>query len=540
MAATSFIRNELILGEKLCKEMNSRRAKEELFEIRDRMNQVLHEYDMSEEAYDKLSNNTRDAACSPASVDRHQTEILEHISKYKDACTERSSVLNALNFFFSSYCEGTQDTEDILSDSVDAKYSQLYQPDFGNDFDTAYISARSALERLKFLNSQIVSLATQILVKKRGYHGHHMTPGGEWMEGELGSPPVSKTCCRATLDTAQVEFERILEELEAKVALNSRLKKYVKNQEEAVEVCQSIARRLAVDNAHMVASLTSSQKDVRTLTREVERCVSLLDDIKEKYKIPPSECQITTDQDINKRNVKSYRDLKKYETHVREIELDFSRLEHLSKLLDTMKLQLHQANKRKELTEEQFRGRIAKLRSDVTEETKVSKLNFKIKEENGGVTKGKKRKKKKGKKSAKSLFSSSTTIGDGTDSIISEADSAMLSPRSNFSETAESRGGGGLLYRRENSEPTKKSSSSSSRNKNNNSTNGAGGGDAANLVPPDTSTTQLFVRSLSRQMEAETHNDDVITALLSHSSPTITSTDPLFTTSHRTHCSEAP
>ena len=54
MAATSFIRNELILGEKLWKETCNRRAKEKLFEIRDRMNQVIYEYDISEEAYSKL------------------------------------------------------------------------------------------------------------------------------------------------------------------------------------------------------------------------------------------------------------------------------------------------------------------------------------------------------------------------------------------------------------------------------------------------------------------------------------------------------
>ena len=516
MAATSFIRNELILGEKLWKETCSRRAKEQLFEIRDRMNQVLHEYDISEEAYDKLDPRSEShdvIEIRRQKSDERHTEILNHISRYKDACSERSAVLNALNFFFSSYCELSSQEENTAE--VDTGF--LYQPDFGNDFDSAYTSARSALERLKFLNSQIVSLATQILVKKRGLQ----VSRGDWVEADqdIGG---AKTCCRATLDAAQIEYERILEELEAKVALNSRLKKYVKNQEEAVEVCQSIARRLAVDNAHMLASLTSSLKDVRTLTRELERSVSMVEELRDKYKIPSAECQISTDQEINKRNMKSYRDLKKYETHVREIELDFSRLEHLSKLLDSMKLQLHQANKRKELTEEQFRGRIAKLRSDVTEETKVSKLSLRVKEENGVVTKGKKRKKKKGKKSAKSLFSSTTTIGDGTESVISEGDSAMMSPVSNVST-----GGGVPQYRRENSDNRK------ARHK----TSAASSTDTLLPLPNE---NQLFVRSLSRQLESEPQEEDIVTALLSHSSPTIFSNDPLFTATIKAHCSEAP
>ena len=522
MAATSFIRNELILGEKLWKETCSRRAKEKLFEIRDRMNQVIYEYDISEEAYSKLDTGAIRTEEARRRDEDKQQEILDHISEYKEACSERSSVLTALNFFFSSYCEpGLQEVEETEGDTG---YGAIYHPDFGNEFDTAYLSARSAVERLKFLNSQIVSLATQILNKKRGIEGVR----GDWLDGgeELGN----KSCCRATLDAAQVEYERILAENEAKLALNSRLKKYVQNQEEAVEVCQSIARRLAVDNGHMLASLTSSLKDVRALSRDLEKHVTMVEELKEKYKLPASECQVVVDPEINSRNVKSYRDLKKYETHVREIELDFARLEHLSKLLDTMKLQLHQANKRKELTEEQFRGRLAKLRSDVSDETKMSKLNLRGREDNGDLKKGKKRKKKKSvKKSMKSSFSSTTTIGDGTESIISErSDSTVLSPVSNLSEVVIERT---CAPRRDipRYRDNKLSSNISSES----------------VFLPPSPRPPAIERSNSRQREHEQEvscKQEVITALQSHSSPTITYNDPLFgSRNNKTHrACEAP
>ena len=513
MAATSFIRNELILGERLWKETCSRRAKEQLFEIRDRMNQVIYEYDISEEAYSKL-DTAGDTAEMRRSESGRQQEILDHITEYKEACTERSAVLTALNFFFSSYCE-----EEGEEGEGETGYGTIYHPEFGNEFDTAYLSARSALERLKFLNSQIVSLATNILNKKKGMESMR----SDWLDGteDLGN----KSCCKATLDAAQTEFERILAENEAKLALNSRLKKYVQNQEEAVEVCQSIARRLAVDNGHMLASLTSSLKDVKTLSRDLEKHVSMVEDLKEKYKLPPTECQIVTDQEITARNLKSYRDLKKYETHVREIELDFTRLEHLSKLLDAMKLQLHQANKRKELTEEQFRGRLAKLRSDISDETKMSKLNLRTREDNGDLKKGKKRKKKKSvKKSMKSSFSSTTTIGDGTESMISEiSDSAVLSPVSNISETVTER----CLPRKEMLRNREKTSSNISSD--------------SVFLPPN----PRIERSNSRQKECDSDNhlkQEVVTALQSHSSPTITYKDPLFSSrnSKTLRASEAP
>ena len=92
MFATSFIRNELILGERLWKETCSRRAKEQLFEIRDRMNQVIYEYDISEEAYSKL-DTAGDTAEIRRSESGRQQEILDHITEYKEACTERSAVL---------------------------------------------------------------------------------------------------------------------------------------------------------------------------------------------------------------------------------------------------------------------------------------------------------------------------------------------------------------------------------------------------------------------------------------------------------------
>lgn len=135
---------------------------------------------------------------------------------------------------------------------------------------------------------------------------------------------------------------------------------------------------------------------------------------------------------------------------MKEIEVDFSRLEHLNKLLDTMKLQLHEASLRKELTEEQLRGRIARLRSEVTDECITSRASSRtrIRDENGEHKKGKKRKsgKKKVKKSTKSsTFSdafSTTTIGD--ESVFSEGESTggvantgALSPVSNISESAE-------------------------------------------------------------------------------------------------------
>ena len=528
MTTTSFIRNELILGERLYSARNSRRAKEQLFEIRDRMEKVLYEYDKSEEAYSRLEVGAKERA---AAEKGRQSEILEHIVEYKEACSQRSEVLTALNFFFSSYCEPSAKEDEYGEPAqvaaCDIIFNNIYHIDFGNDFDDAYVSAKSALERLKFLNSQIVSLATQILNKKRTLEGK----GSEFLEAE---DCTNRACCRATLDAAQGEYERLLIEMEAKVAMNSRLKKYVLNQEEAVEVCQSIARRLAVDNAHMLASLTSSLKDVRSLSHELEKCAQMGRELKEKYKLPPNEGNVNTDHEIGARNLRSYRDLKKYEHNVREIEQDFSRLEQLSKLLDTMKVQLHKASRRKELTEEQFRGRIAKLHSDVTDDGKQGFLKTRNREENGDAKKGKKRKKKKStKKSTKSgTFSSTTTIGtvgDELESVVSEeGDSAVLSPVSNISGISESIEHCSL----------RKEFLSIGKEKKDKTVSVAS---SDNVFLNNSSTNNEFRRSESRMRESvepyPKKEDEVVTALQSHSSPTslhshssptITANDPLF------------
>ena len=100
MATTPFIRNELILGERLWKDTCSRRTKELLFEIKDRMNHVIQEYDISEEAYSRLERNN-----GRVELQERQSQIRNCIVEYKEACMERNGVLKDLNFFFCSYCD---------------------------------------------------------------------------------------------------------------------------------------------------------------------------------------------------------------------------------------------------------------------------------------------------------------------------------------------------------------------------------------------------------------------------------------------------
>eukprot|EP00116_Pleurobrachia_bachei_P001217 sb/3461479/ len=499
MATTPFIRNELILGERLWRDTCSRRTKELLFEIKDRMNHVIQEYDISEEAYSRLERNN-----GRVELQERQSQIRNCIVEYKEACMERNGVLKDLNFFFCSYCDPLVPREE--SDGEDG-YSRVYHPEFGNDFESAYVTARSALERLKFLNSQIVSLATNILDKKMEGRRTATTTGSDWTTPEDLTTP--KTCCRASLDAAQVEYERLLAEIEEKTALNSRLKKYVGNQEEAVEVCQGIARRLAQDNSHMLSSLTSSLRDVKVLVTELERCTGMIDEMKNKGKILSTECVVSFDKEIATRNTRSFRELKRYESHVREIEIDFSRLEHLGKLLDTMKLQLHKANQRRELTEEQFRGRIAKLRSDhLSDDLKYHPRKSDEISEAG--KKGKKRKKKKsvkGKGGKGSIFSSTTTIGD-FESVFSGAGSEADSVISETVEMLRTSPAGSRITR-----PVTASKTSSV------------GSDSV-FGPP------VFERSISRQKEGELGSAEleIVTVLQSHSSPAISDrNDPMST-----------
>ena len=277
-----------------------------------------------------------------------------------------------------------------------------------------------------------------------------------------------------------------------------------------MEVCQGIARRLAQDNSHMLSSLTSSLRDVKVLVTELERCTAMIDELKNKGKIPPTECVVSFDKEIGTRNTRSFRELKRYESHVREIEIDFSRLEHLGKLLDTMKLQLHKANQRRELTEEQFRGRIAKLRSDhLTDDLKYHPRKSDEISEAG--KKGKKRKKKKsvkGKGGKGSIFSSTTTIGD-FESVFSGAGSEADSVISETVEMLRSSPDRGSRITRPVTASAKTTSSV--------------GSDSV-FGPP------VFERSISRQKEGEMGSTEleIVTVLQSHSSPAISDrNDPM-------------
>ena len=305
-----------------------------------------------------------------------------------------------------------------------------------------------------------------------------------------------------------------------------------------MDVCQGIAKRLADDIAHMLGNFSATIKDVKLACEEVERCSIMLRELQEKYEIPASECYVNVDQnkDILARNNKNLRNLKKYERNVKEIEIDFSRLEHVGQLLDTMKIQLHEANVKKELTEEQLRARIMKLRSDCSDEITPSRTNsrIRIRDDAGDLKKGKKRKsgKKKNKKiqrsgTALSDVLSTTTINDGVESIISDDNSINIGiepspvPISNVSETVQQE-----ITELDNEFETPISSSTDPHG-------------ALKPSSPEKLKKRSRVKtaknristvagmSMKRLDTPEKESPPIITALQSHSSPTVVGSDPI-------------